>query len=91
MSHMKIIACDCLLLKFKETTQEICLNESKEFAGCCSKDTYGNHKLFCTFVLRVSISQKIFVIVNEWVLTKSAAPVKTRSTQLTENGQSFVF
>ena len=38
--------CCCLLLKFKATTQKICLNKSKEFAGCRCDDTYGNHKLF---------------------------------------------
>ena len=46
MSHMKIIVCDFLLLKFKEATQEICLNGNKEFRGCSWKDTYRNHKLF---------------------------------------------
>lgn len=47
--------------------------------------------IFCKYFLRVSISQRFFVIVNEWALMKFEAPVNARSTQLTKNGQSFVF
>ena len=57
---MKIIVCDYLLLKFKETTQEICLNESKQFGGCRCKDTYGNHKLFLYMCPNCVYFTKIF-------------------------------
>ena len=48
MPHLKIIVCDCLLQKFKERTQEICLNKSKDF-GCKCDDTYKKDKLTCAY------------------------------------------
>lgn len=59
MPQTKNIVCNCLLPKFKERTQDNCLNKSKEF-GCHCRDTYRNHKFFLHIWLPCSYFENNF-------------------------------